>query len=561
LEPNERRGAGILFSLMFLGMLLETAGIGLIIPALVFITQADIGNKYQLMQVTLDFLGNPNQKELVVGSMTVLASVYIVKTIFLTYLSWRQASFVYDIQDSLSRRTFKGYVLLPYTFHLQRNSAQLIRNTINEVGLFVGAINAAATLLTEALVLFGIAILLIIIEPIGTSLIILVLMITAYVYNFFTKNIILNWGRLRQTHEGERIKHLQQGLHSFKDLKILGREAEFIKIYSIHNAMSAKMSKLMTFIQSIPRIWLEFLAVLSLSILVIGITIKGNEFSTILPILGVFAASAFRLIPSLYRSMSNIQTLRYSIPVVTLLEEELGLFKKEKIEKSTEDFEFHESITLRDVSFIYPDTDKEALEDINLQIDHGSKVGIAGKSGSGKSTLVDIILGLLPVKSGKVAVDGKDIRTNIRGWQNIIGYVPQSVYLTDDTLKRNIAFGIEDENINEESIKRAIELSQLKDFSEGLSDGLDTIIGERGVKLSGGQKQRIGIARALYHRPKILALDEATSALDQETEEKIINEIFSNHADKTIIIITHRFASIKGCDKIFKVQEGRIYDE
>lgn len=546
---------------MFIGMLLETAGITLIIPTLVFITQEDIGDQYPLMKTVLDSLGNPSQSSLVVGSMTALVAVYVIKTIFLTFLSWRQSSFVYGIQSSLSRRIFKGYVLSPYMFHLQRNSAQLIRNTINEVAAFVGALNAGATLLTEILVLLGIALLLIIIEPTGTIAILIFLASILYLYNFFTKDIILNWGKLRQNHEGERIKHLQQGLHSSKDLKILGRESEFIEQYSEHNSISASMSKFMTFIQSVPRIWLEFLAVLSVSILVIGMTLQGKSFSSILPILGVFAASAFRLMPSLHRCMTNIQSLRYAIPVVNLLDDEINLFKDKELENSAEEFIFKESIIVKDVSFLYPGTDTNTLKKVNLEINEGSSVGIIGKSGAGKSTLVDIILGLLPVELGKIIVDDQDINSNLRGWQNIIGYVPQSVYLTDDTLKKNIALGIDNEAINNEAVEKAIELAQLKDFLQDLPEGLETMVGERGAKLSGGQKQRIGIARALYHKPRILALDEATSALDQKTEEKIINEIFQNHSDKTIIIITHRPSTIKHCDKVFLIEEGKISEK
>ena len=281
-----------------------------------------------------------------------------------------------------------------------------------------------------------------------------------------------------------------------------------------------------------------------------------------MPILGLFAAAAFRLLPSLSRIISALHAFRFCLPAIKILEKDINLQAQAGILQTVEQpGDFCEKIELNNVDYIYPSASTKTLMDISIAVKHNESVGFIGTSGAGKSTLVDVILGLLTPSSGKVMVDKKDIKKNIRAWQNQIGYVPQSVYLTDSTLKKNVAFGIEDEKIDEDAVWRAIKSAQLEEFVTSQPEGLEVIVGERGVRLSGGQKQRIGIARALYHNPSLLVLDEATSSLDVKTEHGIMETINSLHGEKTLIIIAHRLSTVEHCDRLYRLENGRVVEE
>ena len=295
LNAMQRKSAAVLLTLMLIGMILETLGVGLVVPALSLMMEPNLVEKYPFIAPYLDSLGNPDQTQLVIGSMLMLVIVYIFKTIFLVYLSWKQASFTYDLHKSLSQQLFEGYLRQPYTFHLQRNTAQLIRNATSEVGSYTNAILAVTSIVTEALVLIGIAILLIAVQPVGALLVLSVLGVSSYAFHYLTKERILNWGVARQHHEGLRIQHLQQGLGSVKDIKVLGREEGFFSQYAIHNEGSANMGRNNNMLQSLPRLWLELLAILGLATLVLTMLFQNKPIEALVPMLGLFAAAAFRL--------------------------------------------------------------------------------------------------------------------------------------------------------------------------------------------------------------------------------------------------------------------------
>jgi len=311
-------------------------------------------------------------------------------------------------------------------------------------------------------------------------------------------------------------------------------------------------------VQQLPRLLMEVLTIAAFALLVITTLAQGGAIGDIIPKMGLFAVAAFRLIPSINRILAASQALKYCSPVIDILQKELELPVEEtnKPEKASKSFE--NQLVLQNISYTYPAAPSPALKNISLTIKQGTSVGFIGKSGSGKSTLVDILLGLLTPDSGSIAADGIDIQENMRGWQNQIGYVSQSIYLTDDTLRKNIAFGLPTEEINEESVKKAISAAYLSEFMEQLPEGLNTIVGERGVRLSGGQRQRIGIARALYHNPSILVLDEATSALDISTEKEVMEAVNALQGSKTIIIVAHRLSTIEKCDTVYNLANGEI---
>lgn len=558
LTPAQRKGALALLGLMVVGMIMEILGIGLIIPVVALLTQPDLAAKYPNFQPWLATLGNPTQPKLVMFAIAALVGIYLLKNLFLAFLAWHETRFAFDVQAQLSHRLFAAYLYQPYTFHLQRNSATLIRNVTTEVSLFTKAIISTLALLGEAFVLVGMAGLLVLAEPLGALVVVLVVGTAAWYFHSITRGKVSHWGKTRQYHEGLRIQHLQQGLGGAKDVKLLGRESEFLAQYGKHNLQSARVSQFQAALQLMPRLWLEMLAVTGLAVLILTMVVQGRDMSSIVATLALFAAAAFRLIPSVNRVLAGLQTLRFCLPVINILHDELRLVMPEPVSVGKRLLPFHSEIQLFDVGYTYPSASARALDGVSLRIRKGASIGFVGPSGSGKSTLADVILGLLAPSAGRVLVDGQDIQENLRGWQDQIGYVPQSIYLTDDTLMRNVAFGLPIEQIDEAAVRRAIVSAQLDEFVAGLPDGLNTMVGERGIQISGGQRQRIGIARALYHSPQVLVLDEATSALDNLTEQSVMEALHNLRHKITIIIIAHRLTTVHECDCIYLLEKGQL---
>jgi ABC-type multidrug transport system fused ATPase/permease subunit len=411
------------------------------------------------------------------------------------------------------------------------------------------------------LVLIGISAMLVVVEPLGVLLVMSTLVLAGWGFNRLTRNHLLRWGVALQFHEGLRIQRLQEGLGGAKDVKLLGRESDFLAQYRLHNAGSAQLIQRQATLQALPRLWLELLAVSGLAALVLVMIGQGKPLEALLPTLGLFTAAAFRLMPSVNRVIATVQNVRFSLPVINAMHSEFALLDATIVPESAQPFPFRSALVLDQINFQYPSADAQALCNVSLVIPQGSSVGFIGGSGAGKSTLVDIILGLFTPCSGIVKVDGTDIQTNLRGWQDQIGYVPQSIYLTDDTLRRNVAFGLPADQIDEAAVWRAIRAAQLEQFVNDSPQGLDTLVGERGIRLSGGQLQRIGIARALYHDPPVLVLDEATSSLDTATEHDVMRAVRALHGNKTLLIVSHRLSTVEHCDHLFRLEQGRLVAE
>lgn len=562
LTSGQRKGLMLLFMLMFFGMILETLGVGLVVPALALFTQKDIALKYPQLKPAMDFFGNPDQQTLVVWGLLVLLAVYTFKAFYLIFLAWRQNRFVFRLQADLSQRLFQTYLSKTYTFHLQRNSAQLIRNATTEVFLFANRFMISAMyLVKELLVLLGLCFLLFAIEPLGAALVVGLFGVFGLGFYRITRGYMDRWGKVRQKHEGMRIQHLQQGLGGVKDVKVLGRESEFMGQYSFHNKRVAKVGQLEATMQQLPKLWVELIAVGTFVMLVLTMIARGGTLEEIIPKIGLFAVAAFRLMPSINRILTSVQAIKFNQPVLDMLVQEFSLdtppVSLSKTEKKTSWYE----LIIDNVSYCYPGTEKPALEHVSFSIKKGETIGFIGLSGAGKSTIVDVLLGLLPPSEGRILIDGKDIQKSLRGWQSQIGYVPQSIFLTDDTLRKNVAFGVPAESVSDDAVWSALKAAQIDSFVESLPQGLDTTVGERGITLSGGQRQRIGIARALYHDPEVLVLDEATSSLDTSTERHVMAAVNALHGEKTIIIVAHRLTTVEGCDRLYRLDSGKIVDE
>lgn len=543
-------------------MFFEMAGLGILIPALGLMLNSNIGKEYPALQPYLNALGNPTQVQLVLWGMSVLVLVYVIKAGFLIFLSWRQSKFSAELSADISSKLFLGYMRQPYAFHLQRNSAELLRNIQNEVGQFSFISQSVITLTIEFSIVVGVAFMLIIVEPLGALVVTFFLTIAVISFHRLTKNKLLYWGERRQLHAGLANMHLLQGLGGVKDVKLLGRENYFLDEYDVHNTSNAKIQTKVAALGLVPRSYLELLAVIALAGLIVVMVIQKKPLDLLLPTMGVFAAAAFRMIPSANRIMNSLQGIRFAQPVVDLLYNEFRLIRNTEVANPiSSNFFFHSELQLKEITFQYFNTNFKALDNVTMNIKKGESVGFIGASGSGKTTLVDIVLGLLVPEKGSIIVDGQDIQKNMRIWQDQIGYVPQSIYLTDDTLRRNVAFGIPSTQVDDIAVERAIKAAQLDEFVETLPEGLETFVGERGVRLSGGQRQRIGIARALYYDPPLLLLDEATSALDTTTEVGVMQAVLALKGEKTILIVAHRLSTVANCDRLYRLDKGKVVEE
>jgi ABC-type multidrug transport system fused ATPase/permease subunit len=548
----------IILALTLIGTLLETAGIGLVIPAIALMADPNIAGKYPALAPIFEVLRNPTHAQIVIYGVSLLLSAYMVKAIYLAFLSWKQSEYIYTIKAFLSQSLFERYMRSPYEFHLQHNSGNLIRNITIEVEQLVSRVLIPSVILvTECMVIMAIAALLFFIQPAGAIVLFTVIGLAMYGFQRVTQNHLKKWGAERQQLEGYRIQKAQEGLGGIKDIKLLGNESNFINIYGKHTLNTSLVERKQYALSNIPRLWLETIGVLGLTLLVFVTIQKTGSPVDIIPIIGLFAAAAFRILPSANRILNSTQSLKYADAVVGLILKEFEL-KQENLASKSKDIQFIRQVELIKVSHSYLNSSSKSLKNITISIQKGECVGLIGASGAGKSTLVDVLLGLIRPSNGEVLIDGHNINESMRSWQKLIGYVQQSIFLTDDTLRRNIAFGLNDDDIDDALVIQAIKAAQLDQFVRDLPDGINTFVGERGVRLSGGQRQRIGIARALYRNPPVLVFDEATSALDNETEAEVMESIKSLKGSRTMIIIAHRLSTIEYCDKVFKLERGQI---
>ena len=372
-----------------------------------------------------------------------------------------------------------------------------------------------------------------------------------------TKRKLIFWGNQRQNIDKDVSKITLEGLTGIKTIKVLGRVTYFFSIFSQKMGARARIVSTQTTLSQLPRFFMELITILGLMMFIFFMLSSQKDVSQIITILGVFVAATFRMIPSISKIISALQVLKYYNVSLNIIYDEMKIENKEE-QGEEEDLIFLKEIVVNNVSFRYKETLPDVLKKLNFVIKKGETIGFKGTSGSGKSTLADVIIGLYHPTQGEVTVDSKDIHKNVRTWQNKIGYVSQDIFLTDDSILKNVAFGISDEKINIKAVNEALDLAQLREFVDTLKEGAETIVGERGVQLSGGQRQRIGIARALYHQPEILILDEATASLDMATEESVMKSIDALKGQKTMLIIAHRLSTLKGCDIIYEIENGEI---
>ena len=556
LTRKERRALIGIFLLILVGTVLETFSVGLLIPALSVLTKDD--SEFNLPYLTLK--SSLSKTELIQLAAAAIFVVYLTKNIFLGVSTWIQRGFLTKISARLSARMLEIYIRQPYSYHLRQNSSVLIRNTQDASMVVAGGIEPSLTVLSDGLIAVSLFVVLVVVEPLGTLSAIAIFLSATYLFQRFTNNRLQRWGKQRQQQKGKIIQTIQQSLGAVKDVQVLGREQTFIDIHREQQIVDTNLLRRINMTQALPRLWLEIIAMGSMASLVVIMLWVGNEVNAIVPVVGLFALSAFRVLPSVNKIVNGLQTLRVSRSTIETIHQDLGLAVSEPNFVGDVRFEFS-SLTTTNLNFRYEMTEQDVLKDVSVSVLRGEAVGFVGQSGSGKSTLIDILLGLLDPKSGSVSINRRSISEVKQQWQRIVGYIPQTIFLMDDSLRRNIAIGITDSEIDEAAIQDALKSAQLEDFVASLPEGLDTVVGERGVRLSGGQRQRIGIARALYHRPSVLVLDEATSSLDTETEKGVMQAVQALQGDKTVIIVAHRLSTVEYCDRLYRLDAGRIVDE
>jgi ABC-type multidrug transport system fused ATPase/permease subunit len=556
LQSNERGSLFGVFALILVGTLLETFSVGMMIPVLSVIASED--RRISLLFFTIE--PSLSKSQLIQLAVGLMLAVYVFKNVFLSISIWIQRGFLTRVTSRIASRTLEVYVRQPYAFHLRKNSSKLIRNTQDAQLIVAGGIEPMLTILTEGLIAAALFLVLVVIEPLGTICVIGLLLCATLLFQSFFDRKLQRWGAERQVQKGSIIQTIQQGLGAVKDIQVLGREDWFVNEHQERQILDANLLRRINTVQAVPRLWLEVMAMAGLAGLVAIMLATGKDIDKIIPTVGLFAVTSFKVLPSINKLVSSKQTLKVSRSTIETIHHDLDLLISMKPSKENENFQF-ENVVVDQLDFKYEQSENLVLSNIDLKILSGEAVGFVGQSGSGKSTLIDIMLGLLEPQSGSVLINGHAIENIKQSWQKQIGYIPQTIFLMDDSLRRNIAIGIADSEIDEVAIQDALKSAQLEEFVASLPEGLDTVVGERGVRLSGGQRQRIGIARALYHRPSVLVLDEATSSLDTETEHGVMQAVQALQGDKTVIIVAHRLSTVEYCDRLYRLDAGRIVDE
>ena len=564
LSISERKRAILLLIMIVIMAFLDTLGVASILPFMAVITNPDVvETNFFLNHIyqTSTIFGVENIQQFLFFLGVFVLFLLITSLSFKALTTYAQVRFVRMREYTIGKKLVEGYLRQPYSWFLNRNSAELGKNILSEVSQVIQTcMMPLVELLAKGMISMSLIVLLVIASP-KLSLIVGLILIGTYALIFYFTNYYLSKiGKKRLENNQYRFATLNEAFGGVKEVKVGGLEQTYIKRFSKSAQMFAKTQASAQVIAQLPRFMLEAIAFGGILSIILYLMFKGGSFNDTLPIVSLFVFAGYRLMPALQQVYSSATQLTFIGPALDKLYEDLKASKSIKVYKNESILPLYETITLKNISYSYPKASHSSLKNINLIIPSKSKVGLVGTTGSGKTTTVDIFLGLLEPSQGTLEIDGKIInKQNIRAWQRSIGYVPQQIFLSDDTIAANIAFGLDPKNIDQKVLEKVAKIANLHNFIiNELPKKYLTKIGERGVRLSGGQKQRIGIARALYHNPKVLILDEATSALDNQTEMLVMNDIKNISNDITIIIVAHRLDTVKDCDIIFKFEKGQL---
>lgn len=566
---------------LFVGALLELVGVSLISELVTLISSPQTIHNNKLLQSIYDMTGAQSDRQFFIFVVIGLILIYLLKNVYLMAMSYIQYTFIYNNQLRLSGRLIDCYLKKPYTYHLDKNSAEMIRSIMLDSERFFQLLLTAFSVFAEILVSGLMCVYLLVVDWVITVTVVVILGAASGIYLLIFHGKTKKNGEISQYNDGKMHQAINQALGAVKDIKILHREKYFVDAFTKRGARKYHAVRNNEILGQAPKYLIETVCIGAI-LMVICIKISsGQDMTTMIPQLAAFAMASFKLLPSVSKVDNYLNLIIFLKPSVDLIYRDI---------KDTEDMNGYlladadstdaamdnagadnqntsnaengvvTKVSIEKVSYRYPGTDKDVLKEVSFEIPIGSSVGLIGPSGSGKSTMADVILGILTPTSGRVTYGNMNVHDHPIKWSKMLAYIPQTIFLADETIRNNVAFGIDDEEIDETKVWKALDEAQLSEFIRSLPEGLDTMVGERGVRLSGGQRQRIGIARALYGDPQILVLDEATSALDAETETAVMEAIDRLQGKKTMIIIAHRLTTIANCQIVYKVDAGNITD-
>lgn len=555
-----------LIMILFAEIFLELLGVISVYPFIALILNPNMIHDNKWLSMAYDVSGVQNNNDFFMFMAFGMIGIYIFKNAFNAFTSYKRTGFVFDTQREIGVRLMRSYMQEPYSFFLEKNSAVLMRGVGTDVAQFFNLVLQCLYMFSDCVMMLIFGGYMLYTDFILSVSMIIIMVLFVAIFVRWNKKRATYFGKETQKCSGKMTQWMQQAFGGVKEIKILRREDYFVDNYEKYCSQSNRMNRIFSFLNSIPHMVLECFCTAAI-LLIIAIRVRnGADVAVFLPKMAIFAMALFRLFPRISRINGCLNSIIFSYPYMDSVYEALQLseehkyqrVKREEKGKQENTLSFEHDVTLENIHFVYPNTEVEVLSGVNMSIRKGQAVALVGPSGAGKTTLADVFLGILELKEGRVLCDGKEILNHADEWADKLGYIPQVIFLSDDSIRNNVAFGLEVNESVDDKVWAALEQAQLKEFVERLPEGLDTKIGERGVRLSGGQRQRIGIARALYTNPDILVLDEATSALDNETEAAVMESIEHLLGHKTMIIIAHRITTVRNCDVIYRVDKGNI---
>ena len=560
-----------LAALILIGGLLETMGVSLLLPVVQAIMDPEAIMENEVVGAVADLLQIETSRQLIILMLGSLIALYVIKNTYLLFLTYVQNTFVTRNRNRMISRVMREFLSRPYEEYLGADIPTVFRLTDSDIPNAFQLILVLIQMVTEIVVAVSLCIVLVVVSPVMSFFILCIFLGMTLMITKVLKPRLNAIGHKNQMIQSRIAKWRIQSIYGLKDVKVLHREEFFVRNYYESGAIGADVARNYAVFNNLPRLLIETIFMAAMLLFIMLYMLRGGNIGILIPQLSAFAVAAMRVMPGTNRINTYLSEIAYAQPCLDYLYENLTSNMKADVNGSVTGLteaaqpklqatKLQDKIVLDHITYAYPNTEKNIFTDAHMEVKKGQSVGIMGPSGAGKSTIVDILLGLLHVQEGSITCDGVNIFDNYGDWLSKIGYIPQSIYLIDESIRDNIAFGIDADRIDDKRIWEVLEEAQLKEFVKELPEGLDTTIGDRGVRISGGQRQRLGIARALYHNPEILVFDEATSALDSDTEKAVMDAINSFHGRKTMVIIAHRLNTIAKCDVIYKVDGEKIVE-
>ena len=566
LDKKTKLSLFVLFVLLLFVSVTELLGVTIVYPIMDLAMDQGTIEENRFGRIIMNFTDAKTKEDVLLVMIGITVIIYVLKNIYVCLVYRKQFKFSASLKRDLATKLMRAYLKQPYSFFLKMNSAELMRSVNTDTGNLFQLISNILTIFSNALTACCIILFLAFTNLTMTITVAAVMGLCLFIVIFGIQKKNRRDGYTNQYVNGQLYKHMKQAFEGVKEIKIMNTENEFIDSYDQQYKKKTELDVRYATFNTMPKYLIEVFAVVSVLGFLAFNLCTNSDYMKLLPQLATFAVAAFKLLPCVNATYASVNVAVYYRASLELVYRDIKKADEmdvndEILSEDIKDFPFNDVIRLEHVTFRYEGTEEDVLNDAVLEIKKGQSVALIGASGGGKTTTADIILSLLEPVKGKVTVDGKDISENIRGWRKKIGYIPQFIYLTDESIRKNVAFGIEEDKIDDKQVWKVLEDAQLKEFVEGLPQGLDTVVGERGARISGGQRQRVGIARALYRNPEVLVFDEATSALDTDTEKEVMKSVDKLSGTKTILMIAHRLSTIENCDVVYRVEKGNITRE